>query len=259
LDVRQGETVFINDSLLFGNEEPVVAAVPKRSKAKVVPLKFYTTLPQVPLAYSSPPEAAKEDIVITSEFIVEASTAEFGQDLDQERLASHNATVANSFAVAGAHLIRFPDNPLGCLPFNDTSGRIQNALVFVQRGDCLFIEKLANARRAGALGVIVWHDTEDRLNPSADPEDYERYGPEVQDGVIAVIPATAASFVSGRLQLEEQNPEKTIVMVSLEKEWPEQLLGEDPSLRTEPTKTERTSGRILYINGHPMINTELLF
>lgn len=257
LDVKQGEMVFINDSLLFGDEGDAVA-IPQRSGVKAVPLKFWTIIPPASSIYSNP-EIGQEDLPVTGEFVVEAATADFGKDLHRLRSTTHNATDASTFGTTAARLVRFSDNPLGCSSYNDTSGKIENALVYVQRGDCLFIEKLAYARRAGALGVVVWHDEEGRLNPSAEPEDIEIYGAEVQDGVIAVIPATAASFVSGRLRLQDEDPEKVMVMVSLEKEWPEQLLGEDPSLRTEPTKTKRTSGRILYINGHAIINTELLF
>jgi len=89
----------------------------------------------------------------------------------------------------------------------------------------------------------------------------DAWGAGVDGGVIALIPASAAGFVSGRLTLEEQDGGKNRVMVKVEREWPDQLLGEDPSLRPEPSKTEskRTGGGILYINGHPMINTELIF
>jgi ER degradation enhancer, mannosidase alpha-like 1 len=197
---------------------------------------------------------------ITSEFIVEACTGDFGVDVDATRKVSSPLTESHStFGFSGAHLVRFPDNPLGCSPYNDPSGRIVDAMVYVARGDCLFVEKLANARKAGALGVIVWHDSEERLNPSSEPDDLILYGKDLQEGTILVIPASAASFVLGRLLLEETDPEKHMVMVSLEKDWPEQLLGEDPTLRTQPTKTKAAPGRTLFINGHAMINTELLF
>ena len=155
--------------------------------------------------------------------------------------------------------MRFPENPLGCSPYKDPSGRIVDAIVYVGRGDCTFVEKLAYARRAGAMGIIVWHESEDPLRPSASDEDFETYGNAIQDGIILVIPSTAASFVLGRLILEETHPEKHMAMVNLEKDWPEQYLDEDPSQRTQPTKTNSSPGRALFINGHAMINTELLF
>jgi mannosidase alpha-like ER degradation enhancer 1 len=214
-------------------------------------------MPQLPAAMPDVTDAAE---TITSEFMVEACTGDFGVDVGAIRKAPSLPTPSHStFGFSGAHLVRFPDNPFGCLPYNDPSGRIVDAMVYIARGECLFVEKLVHARNAGALGVVVWHDSEERLNPSSETDDLVTYGRDFQEGTILVIPASAASFVQTRLLLEETDPENHMVMVSLVKDWPEQFLGEDPTLRTAPTKTTAAPGRILFINGHAMINTELLF
>jgi mannosidase alpha-like ER degradation enhancer 1 len=134
-------------------------------------------------------------------------------------------------------------------------------MVFIERGDCLFIEKLAYARQAGALGVVVWHNTEERFNPSAEPEDIKQYGAAIRGGIMLVVPPFAASIIQNRLRLEEEDPTTTAVMVQIEREWPVELLGDEPIAepQTMPTQTKPTSGRVLYINGHAMMNTELLF
>jgi len=250
MDVRQGEKVYFNDSLLFGGPGEGEVAV-QQPRARSVPIKFYTNPP--PRADLAATEMA------TSEFIVDACTGDFGIDVDAIRKTTFPATSNHStFGFSGAHLVRFPDNPLGCSPYNDPTQRLVDAMAYIGRGDCLFVEKLAHARRAGALGIIVWHDSEERLNPSSEPEDLELYGDDLDGGAILVIPYSAAVFVQGQLLLEETQPDKHMVMVSLEKDWPEQLLGEDPTLPTQPTKTNVRSGRILFINGHAMVNTELL-
>lgn len=259
LEVRQGEKVFFNDSLLFGVPEQPAAkeTVAKPTRAASVPIRFYTKSPRLPVAV---PDVTEPTEIITSQFVVEASTGDFGLDLDEVRRGTTTlAKFQSALLLSGVPLVRFLDNSLGCSPYSDPSGRIVGAMVYVERGDCTFVEKLAHARRAGALGVIVWHNSEENLRPSASEEDLTAVNKNVREGIILTIPSTAASFVVGRLILQEMKPDQHEVMVNLEKEWPEQYLDEDPSLRTAPTKTNTSPGRNLFINGHAMINTELLF
>ncbi|KAG8835874.1 alpha mannosidase-like protein [Serendipita sp. 399] len=257
LDVRQGEKVFFNDSLLFGepstDKKKLVDILPR---AKAVPIKFFTVSPDDPTLIGD--AALLDGSHATSEFVVEADTAEFGVDLDRLRSMPDVGT-AGTFGLTGSHLVRVLENDDGCKPYNDPMGRLRDAVVFVKRGECLFIEKLFNARKSGAVGVVVWHDLEEHVNPSVEVGDLDEYGAGIEGGAMVVIPASAAAFVAGRLRLEEEDPRKHKVMVKVEKEWPEQLFGQDPQPIQTPTKTEKTPGKILYINGNAMINTELLF
>lgn len=227
-----------------------------------MPLKIYTTVPDDPT--QRPPTSdntGPDDVIsVTSEFVVEADTADFGEDPNILRVPSGNS-FNKTISQKGAPLVRFPQNRYGCSPYSDPSGRINGSMVFVERGDCLFIEKLAYARRAGALGILVWHNTEEHFNPSAEEGDLEQYGEAIKGGIILVVPSLAATLIQSRLRLEDEDPTKTVVMVRVEKHWPAELLGDEPSgePQTIPTKTKQTSGRILYINGHAMMNTELLF
>ncbi|KAG8794500.1 alpha mannosidase-like protein [Serendipita sp. 398] len=250
LNVRQGEKVFFNDSLLFGERPADKQKANLAPRAKTVPIKFFTVSPE-------DPSMMDDDSRVTSEFIVEANTAEFGVDLDQ--LREDQVGAAGTFGLTGSHLVRVPDNANGCQPYHDPNGLLHNAVVFIERGECLFIEKLFNARKSGAAGVVVWHDSEEAVNPVVEAGDLAVFGAGIEGAAMVVIPASAAAFVVGRLVLQEQDPRKHKVMVKVEKEWPEQLLGQDPQIVQAPTKTEKASGKILYINGNAMINTELLF
>ncbi|KAG8815502.1 alpha mannosidase-like protein [Serendipita sp. 400] len=250
LNVRQGEKVFFNDSLLFGERPADKQKANLAPRAKTVPIKFFTVSPE-------DPSMIGDDSRVTSEFIVEANTAEFGVDLDQ--LREDQVGAAGTFGLTGSHLVRVPDNANGCQPYHDPNGLLHNTVVFIERGECLFIEKLFNARNSGAAGVVVWHDSEEAVNPVVEAGDLAVFGAGIEGAAMVVIPASAAAFVVGRLILQEQDPRKHKVMVKVEKEWPEQLLGQDPQLVQAPTKTEKASGKILYINGNAMINTELLF
>jgi ER degradation enhancer, mannosidase alpha-like 1 len=256
LQVRQGEKVFFNDTLLFGIDAADAATT--KFRARSIPLNFHTIRPSSPAMYDTVEKP--EDLgQVTSEFTVEASTAEFGIDVDKARWISSENSSIDSFGLAGAELIRIPENPLGCSPYNQDLYNVTNKMIYVERGDCLFIEKLAHARKAGALGVIVWNEDEELIRPTADPNDLRKYNKDIEGGAVLVVPGSAHSIITNRLTLAEQDPVNNIVRVRLEKEWPDELVENRLSLKTEPSKTKPTPGRILYVNGHAMINTEILF
>lgn len=50
----------------------------------------------------------------------------------------------------------FADNDLGCSAF--PSGSLAGSIVLIQRGECLFSDKVANAASAGAEAVLVYND-----------------------------------------------------------------------------------------------------
>lgn len=47
------------------------------------------------------------------------------------------------------------DNSLGCSPYEADLDQLKDVMLVVRRGQCTFLEKLAYAARAGAVGVIV--------------------------------------------------------------------------------------------------------
>src|SRR5262249_17934119 len=57
---------------------------------------------------------------------------------------------------------------LGCDPFPD--GSLKGKIAFIQRGDCTFQIKFANARAAGAVGAVVYNNVGNpaRLSMSVD-------------------------------------------------------------------------------------------
>ena len=50
-----------------------------------------------------------------------------------------------------------PDNVLGCAPFPDNA--FNRAVALIQRGDCVYADKIENAHDAGAVAVIVYNNT----------------------------------------------------------------------------------------------------
>ena len=253
MDVRQGETVFINDTLLFG--EPKNKTDGSAQRAKSVPLKFYVSGNQDSLIIDNELLVGKDSPV--REFAVEADTAEFGIDLDDVRRSSRQSNA--TFGLSGIHLVEVEENPLGCSPYSDPEGRLKGAVIYIERGDCLFAEKLHHAVNAGASGVVIWHDTDEHINPMMEPQDVEMFGDSLNRGALVVIPHSAANLIVEYLGMEEKEPLKYKTMVRVEREWPQELLDLNPKLKPQPTKTEHKPGRILYINGQPMINTEIMF
>lgn len=56
-------------------------------------------------------------------------------------------------------LVVAPTNPLGCNAAGGFApGTFTGAIAFIQRGDCAFAEKVANAQAAGAVGVLTFNN-----------------------------------------------------------------------------------------------------
>jgi mannosidase alpha-like ER degradation enhancer 1 len=63
--------------------------------------------------------------------------------------------------------------------------------LLVDRGECTFLEKLLNAKEAGASGVIVINDDDARVSPSIDDEEREEVGDAVDDVALVILTKTA--------------------------------------------------------------------
>ncbi|CAG7849149.1 ER degradation-enhancing alpha-mannosidase-like protein 1 Flags: Precursor [Serendipita indica DSM 11827] len=248
MNVRQGEKVFFNDTLLFGEPQNKTDETPQRARS--VPLRFYVWGAQGILNTDA---GLGEDLPVR-EFVVEADTADFGVDLDDARHSSSNST----FGFSGAHLVKVKDNVAGCSPYSDPEGKLKGTVIYVERGGCLFAAKLHHAIDVGALGVVVANDSDDHVNPMMLPEDVEMFGDSLNRGAMVVIPQSAANLVLEYISMEEKESLQYTAMVRVEREWPQELIDLNPMLKPQPTKTEHKPGRILYINGQPMINTEIM-
>lgn len=150
----------------------------------------------------------------------------------------------------GVPVVRDLDNPFGCKPY--TQGYEDDAIV-VTRGECTFLEKLVNAMVAGASGVVVISDSDVALNPTAEQHEIAAVGEGINevalvvltqsDGVLLQSLMDAADNVAGRIWLAVEP------------------MAEDPAPESKTKKSNTDANepaRLLYINGHPLLNTRLL-
>ncbi|KAI0269283.1 alpha-mannosidase [Gloeopeniophorella convolvens] len=152
----------------------------------------------------------------------------------------------------GVGLVRDPVNPTGCLPYAQTYA---DEALLVRRGDCTFLEKLQRAQQAGASGVVVINDADKLVNPSASAEDLAGVGDTLDDVAVVVLRATDGHQVSAMLDAAEDHRSGRAVLVLEGRE-------RDTAAPEQEPRRERGSGpaanRVLYINGHPLLNTRLL-
>ncbi|KAG1753952.1 glycoside hydrolase family 47 protein [Suillus paluster] len=230
--VRTGQMVYVNDSALW---EPIPAPGPTYRNQDVQLRIFLDTFDPALVAQ---PEAT----YFNGETYVKAYTAQFGGDL----AALSGSTPLRFGYGEGTELQRDKSNPLGCKPYEtDFDG---NA-VLVHRGDCTFLEKLVYARRAGASGVVVVSDEDVPINPSASPEEIAAAG-EISDVALVLLPHTIGKSVT------------TMVDAAGMFGYGHVIFAIDPEAQgwTEGTidHTPGDIGQILYINGHPLLNTRLI-
>jgi ER degradation enhancer, mannosidase alpha-like 1 len=137
----------------------------------------------------------------------------------------------------GVRIARDHENSFGCLPYatshNDTA-------ILVDRGECTFLEKLIHARSAGAAGVVVISHENFGVNPTASEEELAAAG-DLSDVAIVVLTAPDGQKVTALMDLAVATGQ---LMVALDK-------GNSPAETHGPE-------RVLYLNGHPLLNTRLL-
>jgi mannosidase alpha-like ER degradation enhancer 1 len=255
LDVHAGTKVYFNDSTIFGKN---VSYAPERPTA--VPITFYLkALEDEHLLFNDAnPETSHMNLS------AKAWTSSFGLDPRDAYLGSAQIVdpLSPGFSRRGSRLIFFPENSYGCNPFLDPTGGIDGSMVLVKRGGCYFIEKLANARQAGAAGAIVWQEEDEQIHPSAEREDLQRLSEIIEGAMLLVIGSDEAAQIGSMLRFEDAHPGKVEVWVQLDDRWMDDMdlfgvQGVWPP--DQPTKTESTVGRMLYVNGHALVNTVLLF
>ncbi|KAJ7499000.1 alpha mannosidase-like protein [Mycena latifolia] len=241
-DVRAGQTVYVNDSSIFSPDpDPFESNDVQRSLD--LPLRFFTeTTDPLFEAQTGIPDLLNMMDVLTSGY-----TALFGPELaipGDDRLLRINHQ-------GGVPTYRDDSNTYGCLPYEEP---LQDAVVLVHRGECTFLEKLLMAKAAGAAGVLVISDQDVALNPTADPKELEEAGDLGDVGLIVLTPQVG-QLVHDMLDSTEERGGQ--VMLQLD---PERLsLSSDAaSISQEQEKPREKVPKILYLNGHPLLNTRLL-
>lgn len=247
--VRTGQIVYVNDtSLTFTPVKDKVAADQERMRKSRRPeiqlrlrIDFVDPMFQVQAGVAECP----------SEAYVTAYTALFGADLavapdpdqDPVRFRHHE----------GVRLTRDPNNPLGCSPYN---GSFAGEALLVQRGDCTFLEKLVMAKSAGASGVVIASDEESGINPSAAAE--VAAAGDLSDVALVALKRSAGQLVTSMLDSTEARGTGDVILV-IDPEGHSRIgLPPDEALADPQTDSPVDPGRVLYVNGHPLLNTRLV-
>lgn len=223
--VRSGQVVHVNDPALLRSFPESL-----RYRSQVVRLRIF-------LDTVDPAGAT----ALNGETYITAYTAEFGAD---STVIGGTSTLRPGHG-EGTMIHWDKNNPHGCKPYET---EFDGDAVLVHRGDCTFLEKLVYARDAGASGVIVVSDDDAATNPSASPEEIAAAG-DIDDIALVLLPhsvgrsvaamvGAAGTFGYGHVMVAVEPEAQTIV----------ESVGQTPG----------EIGQILYINGHPLLNTRLM-
>ncbi|KAF8076303.1 alpha mannosidase-like protein [Lyophyllum atratum] len=233
--VRTGHLVYINDSSLFSHLDVAQDTI----KRQDVLLRFYADDVDPMLQVQTGTQVNTSNDL---QSLLVGYTAHFGGDIT----VPHSDTSALRFAHRdGIAVHRDFNNEQGCNPYKHS---YPNSVLVVRRGDCTFLEKLINAQAASAAGVLVISDDNLVINPTANFDEVEAAG-DLSDVALVLMPQKGGEVLMDMMDHAEQRLNGQVRMV-LEDDSEASSAGHIP-----PTKDPN---RILYINGHPLLNTRLL-
>ncbi|CAE6542789.1 unnamed protein product [Rhizoctonia solani] len=219
--VLSGQKVFINDPALL--ELPGFSKPQQTERKLAVQLKLRVG------------DSGEE----TSLF---ATTALFGADPSSERSPGTFRIDAPALHIVPSN----PENLNGC-DDHEAQSIFQGAVLVVNRGTCTFMEKLARAKKAGAVGVIVVSDTDSLINPSIDKEEEDYVTSELTDVALVVLTRRDATKLLSAMETSLNTAAPLWVEVARQ-----------PSLEEEAAKEDEEKPRLLYINGKALINTVIM-
>ncbi|KAF7795859.1 hypothetical protein EIP86_007026 [Pleurotus ostreatoroseus] len=153
----------------------------------------------------------------------------------------------------GVRLTRDDANPFGCKPYDQD---FEGDAVVLYRGECTFLEKLMRASTANASGVITISDEDVGINPSVDKEDLDIVGDSLNHVAIVVVDRHDGEILASMMDSADMHGGQIIMVIP--------PLEPQPQARSiaQPTEDERTKARdvnrVLYLNGHPLLNTRLM-
>ena len=244
--VRAGQLVFVGDQRLVGTEDrPVIT--PKR--VSVINLQFF--LKDVDPMFQVQTGTTEVALGIT----LPANTANFGGD--PSPFAPGHKPIRFGHQ-DGVLLVQDHSNRYGCQPYERT---YSDEALLVDRGECTFLEKLLNAKEAGASGVIVVSDSDTRVSPSIDEEERAGVGGAVDDVALVILTKTAGEAVVDMIKrTQDLGAGQVMFMVDPE--------SRQVGVKRKPTKAYKSSNdmdklkddiqKVLYLNGHALVNTRLV-
>ena len=244
--IRGGQLVFIDDQKLVGTANPPDTA---SNRASILNLRFFVKdADQIFQVQEGTTEGPLEVTLL-------ANAALFGGDpsllaLDHEPIRFGHQD--------GVRLVQDHSNQYGCQPYEQTY--LDEALL-VDRGECTFLEKLLNAKEAGASGVVVINDSDIRVNPSIDEEEREEVGDALDDVALVILTKVGGKAVTDMIK-RMQGFGAGQVMFTVD------LGNRQVGVKRKPTKAYRSSNdvdnlkddfqKVLYLNGHALVNTRLV-
>ncbi|KAJ6614326.1 alpha mannosidase-like protein [Mycena sp. CBHHK59/15] len=237
-DVRAGHTVYVNDSSIFSPPDAGTLNTLENQRSLDLPLRIYTDTSNRMLEV----QAGVPDLLNMMDVLVTGYTALFGPELAVPPQSGQQPLRINH--QAGVPVYWDNSNTYGCGPYYDD---FRDAVILIHRGECTFLEKVLRARAAGAAGVLVISNEDTAINPTADPKELEAAG-DISDVGLIVLPTHVGQLVHEMLDS---------VMLQLD---PERLSAAPDSaqISQEDKEREEKVHKILYINGHPLLNTRLL-
>lgn len=250
--IRPGQLVYINDSTIFASDDGHIAQETLRRRDPEVRMNLFTE-------NFVPPEHLKGSVFTDNgiDVSVVGYSAQFGADLSSNYYDS-KLPVPLIRTEEGVAVHREPENQYGCEPFQ---GEYPDSVLLIHRGECTFLEKLLQARAAKAEGIIIISDEDLAINPTASKAEVEAAGDLSQLAVVLLPKTTGATFE----ELLVTSSKLDGVTIKISVPLPEHNRYSDDSTQipiNEDDDKEGESGkdsnRILYINGHPLINTRLL-
>ena len=185
-------------------------------------------------------------VELNAEFHVTAHTATFGADVT----TAGNLKSLIFGRPEGVRIRRDGTNLLGCQPFDQD---LAGDTVFVWRGGCTFLEKLTYARDAGASGVIVINTDDTHINPSATSDEIAAAG-ELHNVALVLLPHTAGKNIAAMLDASGLFGYGNVLFSIDPEGWSSQPKAGGDGRDDQEDQTPH----VLYINGHPLLNTRLI-
>ncbi|EKM59635.1 glycoside hydrolase family 47 protein [Phanerochaete carnosa HHB-10118-sp] len=250
--VKTGQIVYVNDSHLLlapldGKGAINEDGVGSKRRSPEVELRIYLDF------LGSSDAVLQLHHEAPSEAFITASTAMFGAD----PAASYPDNTVRFGRGEGARLVRDPSNSFGCMPYKQ---KYAGEALVVRRGECTFLDKLFEAAVAGASGVIAISDEDHSITPSAGADELQGIDDLLEDAAIVVVNRSDGELITAMLnaadgfgtgQVRAAIAPETVPTVSGG--------GGDEEFSSEARRQKARDGnRILYLNGHPLVNTRLM-
>lgn len=246
--------MYINDSALrfISADQSAVEQVDEdgfpSNRSRDVPLRFTINAP--PTLQVQPAASEPIDVVVVS------FAASFGGD------AFFQSKFTSGIGPGiGSQVVSIASNAIGCQIYSSQETELaKDSVLLVRRGSCTFIEKLAFAKRAGARGVVVISDSDTPINPSADSEELEQFAADnIDDAVLVLVTKSDGEKVERLIAASKsQENANVVLMVEPEGQTGKTVAADSTENGGVHNRQSVPENRVLYLNGHPLLNTRLL-